>query len=88
MHYAEPDLDESARLSLYSEMVRARFFEKRAYDLFLQGLLKGTTHLGLGQEAVAAGFAGAMRADDMTLLHLPGAQPHAVARRTHGSAHG
>ncbi len=54
------------RLALYEGMVRARYFEKRVYDLFMQGLVKGTTHLGLGQEAVAAGFAEAMRSDDMT----------------------
>lgn len=72
MQHADPALDESTRLGLYSAMVRARFFEKRAYDLFLQGLLKGTTHLGLGQEAVAAGFAGAMRTGDMTFCTYRG----------------
>lgn len=66
------ELDTTTRLSLYSAMVRARYFEKRAYDLFLQGLLKGTTHLGLGQEAVAAGFAEAMRPDDMTFCTYRG----------------
>ena len=35
--------------------------EKRAYDLFLQNLVKGTSHLSLGQEAIAAGFGVAMR---------------------------
>jgi pyruvate dehydrogenase E1 component alpha subunit len=54
------------RIALYEGMVRARYFEQRVYDLFMQGLVKGTTHLGLGQEAVAAGFAVAMRSDDMT----------------------
>ncbi len=54
------------RLNLYEGMIRARYFEKRAYDLFMQGLVKGTTHLGLGQEAVAAGFAEAMQPDDMS----------------------
>ncbi|MDJ0923188.1 MAG: thiamine pyrophosphate-dependent dehydrogenase E1 component subunit alpha [Acidimicrobiia bacterium] len=54
------------RLAMYDGMVRARYFEKRAYDLFMQGLVKGTTHLGLGQEAVAAGFAVAMQPDDMS----------------------
>jgi TPP-dependent pyruvate/acetoin dehydrogenase alpha subunit len=56
----------STRLSLYEGMVRARYFEKRTYDLFMRGLVKGTTHLGIGQEAVAAGFAVPMRPDDMT----------------------
>ncbi len=60
------EIDTPTRLSLYREMVRARYFEQRAYDLFIEGLLKGTTHLGLGQEAVAAGFAAAMREGDMT----------------------
>lgn len=54
------------QVSMYEGMVRARYFEKRVHDLFLQGLVKGTTHLGLGQEAVAVGFAKAMRSDDMT----------------------
>jgi TPP-dependent pyruvate/acetoin dehydrogenase alpha subunit len=56
----------STRLSLYEGMVRARYFEQRTYDLFMRGLVKGTTHLGIGQEAVAAGFAVPMRPDDMT----------------------
>jgi pyruvate dehydrogenase E1 component alpha subunit len=60
------EIDHATRLTLYRQMVRARYFEQRAYDLFIQGLLKGTTHLGLGQEAVAAGFATAMQPGDMT----------------------
>jgi pyruvate dehydrogenase E1 component alpha subunit len=71
MNPATP-VDTSTRLSLYTAMVRARYFEKRAYDLFVQGLLKGTTHLGLGQEAVAAGFAELMRPDDMTFCTYRG----------------
>ena len=65
-------IDTTTRLTLYRQMVRARYFEKRAYDLFMQGLLKGTTHLGLGQEAVAAGFATAMQSDDMTFCTYRG----------------
>ncbi len=60
------EIGTDTRLSLYSGMVRARYFEAKAYDLFMQGLVKGTTHLGLGQEAVAAGFAEPMHVDDMT----------------------
>jgi pyruvate dehydrogenase E1 component alpha subunit len=57
---------------MYSDMVRARDFEQRAYDLFMEGIVKGTTHLGLGQEAVAAGFAAAMRPDDLTFCTYRG----------------
>lgn len=46
----------ATQLALYRSMVEMRTFEKRAYDLFLQLLVKGTTHLGTGQEAIAAGF--------------------------------
>jgi pyruvate dehydrogenase E1 component alpha subunit len=57
--------EQSTRLAMYRMMVEARLFEKRVHDLFLQGLVKGTSHLALGQEAVAAGFAAALRPDDL-----------------------
>ena len=53
-------IDEKRGLDLYRTMTEARTFEKRAYDLFMQNLVKGTTHLGTGQEAVSAGVVGAM----------------------------
>ncbi|HEY7282700.1 MAG TPA: thiamine pyrophosphate-dependent dehydrogenase E1 component subunit alpha [Actinomycetota bacterium] len=46
-------------------MVEARLFERRVHDLFLQGFVKGTSHLALGQEAIAAGFAAVLGADDL-----------------------
>ena len=67
------------RLRIYEMMVEMRDFEKRAYDLFLQGLVKGTSHLGLGQEAVAAGFAAAMRPSDYTFATYRG-HNHTLAR--------
>jgi acetoin:2,6-dichlorophenolindophenol oxidoreductase subunit alpha len=54
-------MDTEEALGLYRTMTRLRQFEKRAHDLFLQNLVKGTTHLGTGQEAIAAGVAAAMR---------------------------
>ena len=67
-----PWIDNGTRLLLYRHMVRARYFEQRAYDLFMEGVVKGTTHLGLGQEAVAAGFAAAMRPTDLTFCTYRG----------------
>lgn len=58
-----------------------RLFEKRAYDLFMQNLVKGTTHLGTGQEAVAAGVSQAMNADDYTFTTYRG-HNHVIARGT------
>ena len=51
----------------------------RAQELFFEGLVRGTTHLGVGQEAVAAGFAAAMRDDDYTFATYRG-HNHALAR--------
>ncbi|WP_308298877.1 thiamine pyrophosphate-dependent dehydrogenase E1 component subunit alpha [Streptomyces sp. GESEQ-35] len=67
------------RLDLYRRMVRMRALEKRAYDLFLRGLVKGTSHLSTGQEAVAAGFAAAQRPDDYTFATYRG-HAHTLAR--------
>jgi acetoin:2,6-dichlorophenolindophenol oxidoreductase subunit alpha len=74
-------MDEATALGLYRNMTRIRQFEKRAHDLFLQNLVKGTTHLGTGQEAVAAGVAGAMRPDDYTFVTYRG-HNHVLARGT------
>jgi TPP-dependent pyruvate/acetoin dehydrogenase alpha subunit len=71
------DLD--VRLALYRTMQECRIFETRAQELFFEGLVRGTTHLGIGQEAVAAGFAGAMRADDYTFCTYRG-HNHTLAR--------
>jgi acetoin:2,6-dichlorophenolindophenol oxidoreductase subunit alpha len=66
---------------MYRKMTELRLFEKRAYDLFLQNLVKGTTHLGTGQEAVAAGVSQAMNADDYTFTTYRG-HNHVLARGT------
>jgi acetoin:2,6-dichlorophenolindophenol oxidoreductase subunit alpha len=78
-------IDEATRLALYRMQVRMRQFEKRAYDLFLQGLVKGTSHLSLGMEAIAAGFGLAMRADDWTFATYRG-HAHTLARGSAMSA--
>jgi pyruvate dehydrogenase E1 component alpha subunit len=57
--------DQATRVEMYRMMTRARLFEQRVHDLFLQGLVKGTSHLALGQEAVAAGVAAALRPNDL-----------------------
>ncbi len=73
------DIGEECRLRLYRLQVVIREAEQRAYDLFLQNLVKGTSHLSLGQEAVAAGFAGAMRPRDLSFCTYRG-HAHTLAR--------
>jgi pyruvate dehydrogenase E1 component alpha subunit len=81
MRTEAPAVDLEVGLGLYRTMVECRRFEVRAQELFFEGLVRGTTHLGVGQEAVAAGFAGAMREDDYTFATYRG-HNHALARGT------
>ena len=69
----------ATRLKLFRSQLEIRYLEKRAYDLFLQNLVKGTSHLALGQEAVAAGFGVAMRSDDYTFCTYRG-HAHTLVR--------
>jgi len=73
------DIGEPKRLELYRSQVRLREAEQRAFDLFLQNLVKGTSHLSLGQEAVAAGFAEAMKPGDLSFCTYRG-HAHTLAR--------
>lgn len=76
---ASNEINEETRLALYRSQIEIRFCEKRAYDLFLQNLVKGTSHLSLGQEAIAAGFSVSMRPDDYTFCTYRG-HAHTLAR--------
>jgi TPP-dependent pyruvate/acetoin dehydrogenase alpha subunit len=73
------DIGEEKRLALYRSQVTIREAEQRAFDLFLQNLVKGTSHLSLGQEAVAAGFAEAMQPGDLSFCTYRG-HAHTLAR--------
>ena len=73
------EIDRPTRLRLYQLMVELRDFEQRAYELFLENLVRGTSHLALGQEAISAGYAVAMRADDYTFCTYRG-HGHTLAR--------
>jgi acetoin:2,6-dichlorophenolindophenol oxidoreductase subunit alpha len=73
------DIEEKVRLELYRSQVVIREAEQRAYDLFLQNLVKGTSHLSLGQEAIAAGFATAMKPGDLSFCTYRG-HAHTLAR--------
>ncbi len=75
------DIDRDTRLALYRQVVGLRRFEERAHRLFMEGLVKGTSHLSTGMEAIAAGVAEAMRPDDLTFCTYRG-HAHTLARGT------
>jgi len=60
------------QLELYRLMKSCRVMEQRIHDLFMQNLVKGTSHLAIGQEAIAAGFAAALREDDYSFCTYRG----------------
>jgi acetoin:2,6-dichlorophenolindophenol oxidoreductase subunit alpha len=74
------DTDEGTELlDLYEQMVVIRRTEQAAHDLFLSGLVKGTTHLAAGHEAIAVGASAALRPDDYVFATYRG-HHHAIAR--------
>src|SRR3982075_2984123 len=73
------DIGEELRMRLYRTQFELREAEQRAFDLFLQNLVKGTSHLSLGQEAIAAGFAVAMKPGDLSFCTYRG-HAHTLAR--------
>jgi acetoin:2,6-dichlorophenolindophenol oxidoreductase subunit alpha len=56
--------DRDELLRLFVSMERVRRFEERVRAAFVEGLVHGTTHLCIGQEAVCSGVVAVLRADD------------------------
>lgn len=52
-------------LEMYRRMVRIREFELAAMDVFKRGLIKGTVHPYIGEEASGVGVCMALRQDDL-----------------------
>ncbi len=71
-HAARPEL----LLELYRQMLIIRLFEEKAIELFARGLISGSTHPCIGQEAIAVGACAALRPDDLVLATYRG---HGVA---------
>jgi acetoin:2,6-dichlorophenolindophenol oxidoreductase subunit alpha len=76
---ADAPIDEEVRLQMYRSLQLLRQWSKRAHDLFLQNLVKGTTHLSLGMEAIATGFGAAMQDGDYSFATYRG-HAHSLAR--------
>ncbi|MEA2630933.1 MAG: acetoin:2,6-dichlorophenolindophenol oxidoreductase subunit alpha [Chloroflexota bacterium] len=74
-----PPADLDRRIALYEMQFRLRTFERRAHELFIEGLVRGTSHLATGQEAISSGFASAMRPDDYTFCTYRG-HNHVISR--------
>ncbi len=57
-------IDRDILLNIYKKMLLTRIFEEKAAELFAKGKIHGTTHLYVGEEAVAAGVCAALKKSD------------------------
>ncbi|HEY3065801.1 MAG TPA: dehydrogenase E1 component subunit alpha/beta [Methylomirabilota bacterium] len=64
---------------LYTTMVKIRRFDEKTVELFNAGLVKGTAHSYVGQEAVAAGACANLRVDDSIVGNHRG-HGHCIAK--------
>jgi TPP-dependent pyruvate/acetoin dehydrogenase alpha subunit len=69
-----PATDSAAarEISWLRRMLEIRLFEEKAQELFMEGLVQGTTHLCQGQEAVCVGAIDAMCEDDYLTITYRG----------------
>ncbi|MDI3537706.1 MAG: acetoin:2,6-dichlorophenolindophenol oxidoreductase subunit alpha [Eubacteriaceae bacterium] len=62
------ELSEEILLKIYFRMNQARYFEEKVDYLFSRGLVHGTTHLAMGQEASAVASCMALEEGDLVSL--------------------
>ncbi len=75
-----PPLPDTAFLErAYRDLCLVRRFDERVIELFLQGVVKGTAHSCVGQEAIAVGACAALRDDDYVVSHHRG-HGHCIAK--------
>lgn len=67
------------RTAWFRQMPTIRLFEEKVQELYLQGLIPGTTHLCQGQEAVSVGAVSTLSPDDYLTITYRG-HGHALAR--------
>jgi len=65
--------------SLYQTMLRIRRFDERTVELFNEGLVKGTAHSYVGQEAVATAACAHLTNDDSVISNHQG-HGHCIAK--------
>lgn len=84
-HGLRPPLPAETLIGFYRGMLLIRILEERIGYLFLEGVIPGTLHQSLGQEAVAVGVCSALRTDDViTSGHRP--HGHALAKGVDATA--
>ena len=71
--------DKESLLKIYEQMLRIRLFEQKATELFAQGLVTGSMHLYIGEEAIAATAGELLRKTD-TITSTHRGHGHCIAK--------
>jgi pyruvate dehydrogenase E1 component alpha subunit len=94
---SRPDgIDDATLVALYRAMTRVRAFEDEVVSAFAAGLIPGSTHPCIGQEAIKAGALSALEPEDLVLATyrghgealLKGVDPVAIMAELMGRATG
>jgi pyruvate dehydrogenase E1 component alpha subunit len=64
---------------MLQKMCEIRYFEEKAEDLYVRGLVHGTMHLSIGQEAGSVGSIATLRPEDLIIHHHRG-HGHTIAK--------
>lgn len=64
---------------MLQRMCEIRYFEEKAEDLYIRGLVHGTMHLSIGQEAGSVGSIATLRTEDLIIHHHRG-HGHTIAK--------
>jgi TPP-dependent pyruvate/acetoin dehydrogenase alpha subunit len=64
---------------MLQKMCEIRYFEEKAEELYIRGLVHGTMHLSIGQEASSVGSIAALRPEDLIIHHHRG-HGHTIAK--------
>jgi TPP-dependent pyruvate/acetoin dehydrogenase alpha subunit len=89
-------LPDDQLIAMYRRMCLIRSFEEHARDMFMDGTIRGATHMYIGEEAAAVGACTALRRDDyITSTHrghghclAKGGDPRAMMAELLGKATG
>ena len=65
---------------IYYQMFSSRTFEECVNGMFMKGMIHGTAHLAIGEEATAAGGVNALRPDDYITVSYTHLRAHETGR--------
>src|SRR5947208_15529098 len=61
---ARPRLSAEKQVDMLRQMLTIRRFDSRVLEIYREGLMRGTSHPYIGEEAIGVGACAALRADD------------------------